>query len=496
MDAEYYYTSGQAIAQGKGFYLPVLWNYLDDPIHIPHPSHTYWMPLVSLLAALGLLTGGQFATARVPFIMLAGLLPLMTVFLGLRLHHNRRWAYVGGLFALFPVYYLAYLPTTDSFPLYMGLGGAVLLLAAGKARPILRLFLIGLLVGLMHLTRADGMMWGIVIVICVLWEGQRYAGSKGERLAWSAALAMVGMAGYLFPMIFWYARNLMLWEQLFAPGGGRTFWMTRYEDTFVYPARLLTSERWLAAGWLAILGTRWQAFIANLQSFAAVQGAVALWPFMLVGLWRLRKHAIVRLGVGMWLLTFGVMTVVFPFAGKNGAFFHSGAAVQLLFWAAAAPGIETTVDWFARLRKWQRGPNVRRFLEVILVCTCILLSAGVYLQRVVGTNPDGIVWNLGTEQYRRIEQRLVELGATPCLVVMVNNPPGFYAATGRSAIVLPYGDEEALIAAGKAYLISYVIIDQNNASYLTRLYESPGDYPGLDYLDSVGDARIYAFTAK
>jgi hypothetical protein len=196
------------------------------------------------------------------------------------------------------------------------------------------------------------------------------------------------------------------------------------------------------------------------------------------------------------LLTFGVMTLLFPFAGMNGSFFHSGAAVQVLLWAAAAPGIETVVDWLAGLRKWQRGASVRRFLEGLLIATCILLSLGLYLQRVVGTTPGALVWNDAAHQYRQIEQRLVELGATPCLVVMVNNPPGYNAAAGRSAVVLPYGDENALIAAGKAYLISYVIIDQNNAGYLQRLYEAPGDYPGLHYLDSVGDARIYAFTAK
>ena len=496
MDAEYYYMGGVNLAQGKGFYQPVLWNYLDDPTAIPHPSHTYWMPMVSLLAALGALTGGQFAAARGMFILLGGLLPPGAAFLGFRVHNNPRWALLGGLFALFPVYYLAYLPTTDSFPLYMGLGGAVLLLAAGKRQPILRIFLMGLLVGLMHLTRADGVLWGAAILFCLVWESKQYPGGNAERLAWGAALAMAALAGYLFPMIFWYARNLTLWDQLFPPGGGRTLWLTRYEDTFLYPASLLTPQRWLASGWQAIMGARWQAFVANLESFAAVQGAVALWPFILVGLWRMRATRMVRIGVGMGLLTFGVMTLVFPFAGINGAYFHSGAALQLLLWAAAAPGIETVVDWLARVRRWQRGAAVRRYLEVLLVGTCVLLSLGLYAQKVVGSQPNQIAWNQSVGVYSAIEQRLVQLGATPCLVVMVNNPPGYYAAVGRSAVVLPFGDENSLLTVAKAYKISYLIIDANNGAYLPRLYETPGDYPGLHYLDSVGDARIYAFTVQ
>jgi len=493
MDAEYYFVSGLDLAQGKGLYLPVLWNYLNDPLAIPHPSHTYWMPLSALLAALGALWGGQFPAARLPFILAASLVPPLTVYVGLRLHQNKHWAFLGGLFALFPVYYLAYLPTTDSFGLYMLLGSGMLLLAGGRSRPILRVFLAGLLAGLMHMTRADGLMWGLVLVACVVVEGKRYAGTKSERLAWAAALGLAGLAGYLFPTMYWYTRNINLWGQLMPPGGSRALWLTRYEETFAYPANLLTVQRWLASGWQAILAARWQAFVVNLQTFAGVQGAVVLGPFMLIGLWRLRRRIETRLGAGLWLLTFAVMALVFPFAGQNGSFFHSGAAVQPLLWAAAPPGIAAAVDWLARLRRWQRGNRVQRFVEVLLVGACLLVSGVIFEQKVIGVSGRA-AWNAGAGAYRQIEARLVELGATPCLAVMVNNPPGYYAATRRSAVVLPYGDEGALLAAGRAYLISYVIIDRSNAFYLRRLYDQPGDYPGLDYLDSVGDARIYAFT--
>jgi hypothetical protein len=53
MDAEYYYAGGLRLAEGSGFSEPFLWNYLNDPVGLPTPSHTYWMPLASILAALG-----------------------------------------------------------------------------------------------------------------------------------------------------------------------------------------------------------------------------------------------------------------------------------------------------------------------------------------------------------------------------------------------------------------------------------------------------------
>ena len=54
MDADYYFVGGMQLAEGKGFTEPYLWNYLDDPSGLPHPSHTYWMPLASIVSAIGM----------------------------------------------------------------------------------------------------------------------------------------------------------------------------------------------------------------------------------------------------------------------------------------------------------------------------------------------------------------------------------------------------------------------------------------------------------
>ena len=52
MDADYYYAGGLRLAEGKGFSEEIIWNFLDDPAGLPHPSHGYWMPMVSILAAV------------------------------------------------------------------------------------------------------------------------------------------------------------------------------------------------------------------------------------------------------------------------------------------------------------------------------------------------------------------------------------------------------------------------------------------------------------
>ena len=80
MDAEYYYAGGIRLAEGNGFTEELLWNYLDDPLGLPHPSHAYWMPLASLVAALGMKIAGSthFWAARLGLMIIAGLVAPMT----------------------------------------------------------------------------------------------------------------------------------------------------------------------------------------------------------------------------------------------------------------------------------------------------------------------------------------------------------------------------------------------------------------------------------
>src|SRR5436190_13445556 len=73
IDADYYFMGGLRLAQGHGFTENFIWNYLNDPASIPQPSHSYWLPLASILTALGMWsTGSQsFAAGRLAFIVLS-----------------------------------------------------------------------------------------------------------------------------------------------------------------------------------------------------------------------------------------------------------------------------------------------------------------------------------------------------------------------------------------------------------------------------------------
>ena len=80
IDADYYFMGGVRLAQGHGFTENYIWNYFNDPVSLPQPSHGYWLPLASIVTALGMwLTGTQsFAAGRIAFIILSVLIPPLT----------------------------------------------------------------------------------------------------------------------------------------------------------------------------------------------------------------------------------------------------------------------------------------------------------------------------------------------------------------------------------------------------------------------------------
>ena len=252
MDAEYYYAGGLRLAGGKGFTEPFIWNYLDNPPGLPHPSHTYWMPLASLVAYLGILLSGsaEFPVARWGFILAAACVPVISAILAHRFTPRRDAALLAGLLAVFSPFYLPYLPTSDTFGLVMLLGGLWLLTAQ---RPIylrggrlgdLSPLLLGLLSGLMHLARADGVIWLIAALLAAVWLPDLTQGRSTQRF--SRVLAT--LLGYLLVMGPWLLRNQGLFGSLLTPSGGKALWFVEYDDLYAFPGALVTPARWWASG--------------------------------------------------------------------------------------------------------------------------------------------------------------------------------------------------------------------------------------------------------
>ena len=479
LDADYYFAGGMQLAQGKGFTEPYIWTYLDDPQGLPHPSHGYWMPLASIVAALGMIVTGQqtYAAGRLAFILIAALVPPLTAALAYTFSQRRDLALTSGLLAVFSVFHLPFMPVTDNYGIFMILGGLYFLL---ESRPR-AWFWLGLFAGLMTLARSDGLLWLALTFLLILWRVRDEKRSFVDLIRFGA----FALIGFLIIMGPWYIRNLNVYGTLMSPGGSRALWLTTYDETFIYPASKLTMQSWLASGWMEILKVRLWALWNNFQTMFAAQGHLILFPFILAGMWHHRNERRVQLGFIAWITLFVVLSLAFPFAGVRGSFFHAGAALQPLFWSLAPIGLESVVAWARSRGRFTKQAFV--VFRVAMVQIVILLSIYLVWVRVFQKG-----WDEGELSYPGVEKFLVTQGIEPGQPVMVLNSPGYYLMTLRPAIVQPYGGVQTLLEVAERYDVKYLAFEPAGRLPLIRdLYDHPQSYDQFDYLGEVNDVRIF-----
>nr|HID12362.1 hypothetical protein [Anaerolineae bacterium] len=248
MDTAYYAAGAVRLAQSGGLSEPFLWNYLDDPTGIPHPGFLYWMPFPSLLAApFAALFPGSFFALQLPFILLSALLPLVAYALAWEATGRRRTARLAGLLTLFSGFFFPYWTLPETFAPFAFFGSLALWLAghrkleAGSWKLVAgRWLLVGVLTGLAHLTRADGILLLPLVALAPLASSQsRNISSRACRGTQHATRFVIChlsfvILGYLLVMGHWFLRNLATIGSLLSPAGAKTLWLTNYDDLFCY----------------------------------------------------------------------------------------------------------------------------------------------------------------------------------------------------------------------------------------------------------------------
>jgi hypothetical protein len=460
MDADYYYSMGIQWANGKGNEEPFLWNYLNDPTEIPTPSHAYWSPLTSIISGIALrISGVGFRSAQLPFILFTALLPFFVWRLALKLNIGQQAALLAGTLATTPGFFLPFFVTTDVFSLYALLGALLmltLLMTPGRRTPTLWV-MIGVICGLAHLSRADGFLFLVFPMGLIL--------SRSTIRLRSIGLLILG---YLVVMAPWFYRNLLFLGSPLASGAGRTLWLLTYDEIFSYPASEINFVRWWASGLDQILLQRWSAVKVITQRIVAENGLVFLIPFMMIGIVKNWRVALVRSTVYYLGLLFVVMAFVFPMAGARGGWFHSSVAAMPLLWVMAANGLSVAVKWVGERRTWKiaRAKNV---FGITVVVFSMIFTWGLFLYRVVGVKSNDEHWNNSTAQYRELHQTILERDAMPGLIAL-NNPPGFFHVSSMQAVVIPDGDIRTLKQVVDEFGVSWVILDQNHPEGLESLF--------------------------
>jgi hypothetical protein len=453
-DAYYYFNAAQRLAAGDGLTDTYLWTYIGAPDALPEdgaiPSHLYWMPLTSLIAAFGMWlagTPGDYGAAQWPFTLLLAGTACAAYWLGGRIGGTDRHRWVAGLLALFSGFFTRFWGAVDTFAPY-ALIGALCLVFTGLAleRGGWRWLAAGALAGLGHLTRADGLLLLLVGLVVILWPSAWMPAAEHERAAPSKRLLAVGLllSGYLLVMAPWFIRNLEAIGTPLPVGGAHAIWFTEYNDLFNYPPGA-SVESFFADGPATLFQSRWEALINNLQTFIAVEGLVVMTPLMLAGLWLRRRDPFLR---AFWLYALGLhlaMTLVFPYPGYRGGLFHSAAALAPWWAALGAAGLDDAVNWIARRRRSWRPRTAQVIFSAGLVTLAVFLSASTAVGGRVGEGTPAL--------YRELATAL-----PPDARVMINDPAALYYHTGLGGVVLPNATPEIIPEIARHYRVTHVLL--------------------------------------
>jgi 4-amino-4-deoxy-L-arabinose transferase-like glycosyltransferase len=466
MDAAYYLVGGQRLVQGFGFNDPYVWNYLDQPIGLPHPSHLYWMPLPSILVAISQsLLGLSYRAAQVPFVLLSAVLPVLAYLIAWRLTAVRRHAWIAAVLTIFSPFYLPYWGVPESFAPYAVFGALALYWASADKK--WKWLAAGVCAGLAHLSRADG----VLLLLPVLLVQIKLHDPTGRRKIFipqptSFIFILFGYVGIMLP---WFVRN---WAAIGAPlstAGSQTMWLCNYDELFAY-GQTLNLAHLLSCN--NLIATRVNGVTSGLVHWLAEAGMIFLAPFIVIGVWRERHAVVLRAAVWYAALLFAAMTLIFTFAGDRGGLFHSTGALLPFFYASAPIGLDVSIDWIARRRRKWNARTAQQVFSAAFVVYAVLLSFFVYRGRVIGADWNDPIWNQSDRVYAAIGQWLRDRGEVNS-IVMVNNPPGFTYQTDLPSIVVPYGDEVDLLRAADQFGATWLVLDVNRPEPLAGLYASP-----------------------
>ena len=496
-DAYYYAVGARQLSAGQGFDEPFIWNYLDPPPGVSHPGYLYWMPLTAVLGWLGMAVfGDSFRAIQAPFVLLSALLPLLAYGLAWDLTRKRQHAVLAGLLAVFPGFYTHFLVLPDNVAPF-ALAGGLCLWATGRGlrdRRPLWFGLAGLAAGLAHLSRADGLLLEIVTILTALslfWPlGRAQPQSKipvphasgGQNPKSRIACVALALAGYLAVMVPWFIRN---WQVIGAPlsgAGTATLFLTSYDDIFAY-GWPLTPGSYLAWGWDAILRSKAEALLLNLQRLWVENLLIVLLPFTALGLWRLRRERLLWPFFLYAPLLFLAMTLAFTFPGVRGGLFHSGGALLPFIFAAAGPGLEAVLRWAARRRLVVPGGTnspAWRVFSAGLVGLAVLISVWALWRAGALAGTNGNRWNEREAGYTEIGQWLADKAAAgQGVVVMAGDAPGLTWHTGHPAIAVPNEPLDTVLAVADRYGARYLVLDDFRPRTTDALYEGIASHPRL-----------------
>jgi hypothetical protein len=148
--------------------------------------------------------------------------------------------------------------------------------------------------------------------------------------------------------------------------------------------------------------------------------------------------------------------------------------------------LEVGINWL-RSRGQFTDKNAPIFLQGILVLLAVFMTIYLVNFRVISSG-----WAKDDLIYPSVETMLIEHGISLEDVVIVRNPPGYFIASERPAIALPFGDESTILTVAEKFGARYLVLEKGGTfESIQDLYEDPNNNPSFVYLGEVSEAKLY-----
>jgi len=469
----YYVAVARNLAAGRGLAIDAIWSYATPPLVLPRPAFELWQPLASFVAAVPMtVLGSSFAMAQFGSLFVGALIAPLTWLVArdaahrLELTERRTWFVSVGAGAVAaiagPFLLAAAVPDSSMTFTVLAVAACLLMPAAsgGDRRAVLGL---GIVLGLVYLTRFEAIWLGLTFVALLVLT--RPAGASWrpaiDRIAGVAATAAL-------VAIPWWLRNFATFGSPFPGQIADNVFLTRNEQIYAYLDRPSLSG-FLSQGLPTIVANVTAAFWHDFVDVLLVPAA----PVVIVGgltlvvaAWRRR-----RLPAATWtsplvmllasgVLTFVATSVLFPVATQWGTFEHAAGPLLVGLTVAAVLGADAFVAWLVRRRHWQRENGWMAPAALIALMLPLAL-----LQWSSAAHEAQADHRTIASLAEKLPAMLAAAGVDPAAPIITDRPIWLSDATGRPTLALSDEPVDTLLALAARFGAGSVVVVEQRGGY-------------------------------
>lgn len=471
-DISFYVTVARNLVEGRGFVIDYIWNFWAEPEGIPQPSNVWWMPLASIVAAIGMALGdGGYVAGQTATIALSSVLPAVVFLLGRDLFGCPRVGLAGALLSTTFHLFLDKPSAPLSHCPYVVFACLTLwLVVRAVDRP--RLWtLVGASIALTQLSRSDGILLFATAAVAALVGGQRpwvRATGEGTRrtLAGLAKAAGLAALGYAVVMSPWWARNLADFGTLQPGDALRSLFMTEYLQWYALPGSV-TPQTLLADGWgpvidhrIAVGGNNWTSLHSGMVNGAHFRPLAAQDHWLVATLWLSwaglvscfkRRFAFLAFHAAMLWVFYSLL-----FTAVGNESFRSGMySLYPFLVVCAGRGAQNVAHLVTRPLPVPVRERVALGLWALVIAA---LAWGQFdharesMRRKAAHIAQEHAW------YERLADEVLEPKGLLDETLMARRVHRFHAITGARLVQIPYEDEPTIRDVARRYGVTHLVL--------------------------------------